>query len=507
MKRIAVIICAFLFCTLFLCSCSNEYVSVKYKNDNEIELTVHDEVKKTVTITSNYGKSLTLEPLDGKDDVTILPLAGYKLLYYEVNGEKVYDSLLDLTDLSNGANIKVVMDYATYELPIVNIDTDGKEIVTKNSYYNMTFSLTNTEKELKDITGGIRLRGNVTLYFPKKAYRMEFTDKQGLFGHEKARSWVLLADYLDPATLNNYTALSLGAKSDAMLFTPTAHKVNVYINGDFRGLYTLCELIEEDEGRLGIEQKITGDMMDLKDFNFLVSMDKYAIEDPDAKKNETYFYIASIDKYFELKYPTKNQFVSEYQFRKFFSQLVVYYEELVTAFQNGDLEKINSEVNMDSLVDYLIIDQIMGEKDHYWKSFNMFYIANSDNEKASGRLNFGPIWDYDWALYTPFTEEPNEYYEIGEEYRFTNFFYKSVIDTPELYSIVEERYNGIFAPALEEIIEDVKVQQQNMTESYLQNQKKWYSKTPDITEKNIDFLNRYLAFRLEFLNEKWALDK
>ena len=507
MKRIAVILCAFLFCGLFLCSCSDEYVSVRYKDDGKIELTVHDEVEKTVTVTSNYGSSVTIEPIYGEDDVNILALPGYKLLYCEINGERLYGSLLDLGKLSDKTVVNAVTDYATMELPIVNIDTGGKEIATKSAYYDMKFSLTNTENELVNVSGGIRLRGNVTLTYPKKAYRMEFTDKVSLFGQERARSWVLLADYLDPASLNNYAAFSLGAESDALLFTPTAHKVNVYINGGFYGLYTLCEKIEADEGRLGIEQTITGDMMDLKDFNFFVSMDKYVIEDSKAKKNEDYFYIASIDKYFELKYPKKKDFVSEYQFRQFFSQLVLYYEELVTAFQNGDIEKINNEINVDSLVDYLIIDQIMGEKDHYWKSFNMFYISASNNEKAGGRLNFGPIWDYDWALYTPFTSEPNQYYEIGEEYRFTNFFYKCVIDTPQLYSRVEERYNEVFVPALDKVIKDLKTQQENMKESYIENQKRWYANTPDITEKNIDFLNRYLAFRLEFLKEKWSLYK
>ena len=149
----------------------------------------------------------------------------------------------------------------------------------------------------------------------------------------------------------------------------------------------------------------------------------------------------------------------------------------------------------------------MGEKDHYWKSFNMFYIADSSNEKASGKLNFGPVWDYDWALYTPYTEAPNQYYEIGEDYRFTNFFYMSVMENPELYNRVEQRYNDVFAPALAEVIADLKVQEGKMTESYKENQKRWYSSTPDITEKNIDFLNRYLDFRLEFLKEKWSLDK
>ena len=77
MKRIAVIICAFLFCALFLCACSgDEYVSVKHKDGGKIELTVHDEVKKTVTIIPNYNGSVAVETVNGKDDVNILGKTG-----------------------------------------------------------------------------------------------------------------------------------------------------------------------------------------------------------------------------------------------------------------------------------------------------------------------------------------------------------------------------------------------------------------------------------------------
>jgi hypothetical protein len=179
---------------------------------------------------------------------------------------------------------------------------------------------------------------------------------------------------------------------------------------------------------------------------------------------------------------------------------------MLVAARDGNVEYLKKECNMNSLVDYLIIDQIMGERDHKTKSFNMYFTTTSDNPDINNKLTFGPIWDYDWALYTPYTEAPNQHYEIGEDYRFTNFFYTSVIENPELYNRVEQRYNGVFAPALAEVIADLKVQEGKMTESYNENQKRWYSSTPDITEKNIDFLNRYLAFRLEFLKEKWKLE-
>ena len=59
-------------------------------------------------------------------------------------------------------------DYATYELPIININTKGASINSKVEYTDMTFSLENCEDELFEIAGGIRLRGNSTRVLPKK---------------------------------------------------------------------------------------------------------------------------------------------------------------------------------------------------------------------------------------------------------------------------------------------------------------------------------------------------
>ena len=157
------------------------------------------------------------------------------------------------------------------------------------------------------------------------------------------------------------------------------------------GIFTLCEQVQENKGRIGIEEDITADMTELKDFNFFIAMDGKVLEDPEAVEGETYFYLEEYGKYIELKYPEKDQFVSEEQFESFFSQLEEYMTYIFGIFTEGDVEKILSEVNIETLVDYLIIDQIMGEKDHHYHSFNMFFTSTSGDESIDGKLNFGPI--------------------------------------------------------------------------------------------------------------------
>ena len=431
---------------------------------------------------------------------------GYTFLgWYYTNEEITEKWNFSENVITEDITLTAKWDYATYELPIVNIDTAGT-VNSKIEYTDMIFSIENCDGELNGISGGIRLRGNTTMKLPKKPYRIKFDKKQSLFGLDKAKSWVLLADYLDPSALHNYTAFNLASEMDGLSFTPTPHKVNVYMNGEYAGLYTLCEQVQENEGRMDIElDEITEDMVDLKQFNFFIAMDHSVRLDTDAIPNETYFYIEEYDRYFEVKYPEKEQFTSEEQFRSFMEQLKAYIVEMWEAFESYDLEKIKAEANVDSLIDFLIIDFIMGENDHTNNSFNMYYTNTSNDPRENGKLNFGPIWDYDLALNTHYTGTPNENFEYNPRINYSNVYFKAVAGIPELFELLKDRYNNHAVYVLEEYMAEIDTIVSAMDESLNLNQELWYSEIrDDLTYKNIVFLKDFLRQRKSQLDKLWA---
>lgn len=441
---------------------------------------------------------------------------GYRFLgWYYIDGEYAEEWSFIGYSVTEDITLVAIWDYATYELPIVNIDTAGSAINSKENYTTMTFSMENCDAELTDVSGGIRLRGNSTMSYAKKPYRIKFDKKQSLFGLDSAKSWVLLADYLDPSALHNYTAFSLGAELDGLSFTPTPHKVNVYLNGEYVGLYTICEQVQENKGRLDIEMnEIDPAWTELKQFNFLVAMDASTSADASAVLGETYFYVEKYDKYFELKYPEKDQFASDEQFESFFSQLKAYTIEMLDAFATGDIEKIKAEVNLNSLVDYFIIDTIMGEHDHSWKSFNMYYTSTADDPNENQKLNFGPIWDYDWCLNTGWTGVPNNqfgvnlqiaYLDPGTNPYFRVFNYNNRDN--ELYELVKTRYTLYAGTALENYIDGLDALIASMSESIALNHSRWYSSlAEDLSDKNLTFLKEYLTARKAQLDALWCIE-
>ena len=389
----------------------------------------------------------------------------------------------------------------TDELPIVSVSTNGAAVDSRD-YVDMTLTLAGVTDPLIDVHGSIRLRGNSTYGFVKKPYRIKFDQKQSLFGLDKAKSWVLLADYLDPSTLHNYAALTLAATSEHLDFVPTPHKVNLYLNGEYAGVYTLCEQVQEQAGRLDLETEIKRSMNELSDYNFLICMNYNAPVKPGAKEGETYFYLSSCDRYFELEYPTKEDFTTEAQFRRFFDALEDYMRETVSAFQSSSRSYLNKNVDMDTLMDLYIVDRIMGERDHHWKSVFMYYRG----AEGDAKLHFGPPWDYDFCMYTQWTGEPNEEFDLTNKFNpgEASLFYRPFLDSTYYSRKVAERYREHFSDALTEVIGKVEAQAAAMEQSLTHNQDRWYSDKPTITEDNLEFFVKYLKNMKTRMDREWG---
>ena len=145
------------------------------------------------------------------------------------------------------------------EVPKIIIYTrDNVFPYDKENYVKGTLQIVEQPNEenviFEEAPMGIRLRGNSTYECPKKPFRIKFDQKQSLFGLPKAKSWVLLANYYDKSQMRNYLAYLTANKLDNLDFQPASIFVEVEINGEYQGLYLLCEQMETGTGRVDIEQ-------------------------------------------------------------------------------------------------------------------------------------------------------------------------------------------------------------------------------------------------------------
>lgn len=102
----------------------------------------------------------------------------------------------------------------------------------------------------------IRGRGNGTWLLEKKPYQIKLEERADLLQtgdpSERGRTWVLLAEMTDPSFLHNHLAYNLGLELGMQGATHSEH-VDLYYDGEYRGLYLLAEKPEIGKGR--IEQR------------------------------------------------------------------------------------------------------------------------------------------------------------------------------------------------------------------------------------------------------------
>jgi len=308
------------------------------------------------------------------------------------------------------------VDVSAYEnMPIIEISTEDEVLpYNKEDYVNCSFKISNCldeshnfEVNMKDEYGdedsvGIRLRGNSTQGMPKKPYRIKFDKKKSLFGLEKNKSWVLLADYLDQSAIRNYSAFTLANMMGNLDFTPTPHHIVLFMNGYYQGLYLLCEQVDEKEGRANVETDI---LETDESYPFLVEMDRNALTEGITGVDNfqpDYFYPI------EIKYPEAEDrlsgetdvvfgYIQEY-INAVFTLLNTDAETVEVSFSNGPVS-IEDLVDVDGFMEYWLVNEIMFNQDSTWGSIYL-------HKTKDGKLKFGPNWDFDWSMSDSYTGVP-----------------------------------------------------------------------------------------------------
>ena len=129
--------------------------------------------------------------------------------------------------------------------------------------YGSTLSNCDESFAFEGIGVNIRARGNSTFGAPKKPFRLKFDKKQGMLGlngGQKYKSWVLMADYYDGSMLRTYGTFKFAkALMENVYYSSDCTHVEVYLNGEYRGVYLLCEQTQINRGRVDIPEMEEGD--------------------------------------------------------------------------------------------------------------------------------------------------------------------------------------------------------------------------------------------------------
>ncbi|MCR5294197.1 MAG: CotH kinase family protein [Lachnospiraceae bacterium] len=299
-----------------------------------------------------------------------------------------------LVQTSSLPSLAVTLDGVT--LDEVHLDKSIKHPVALTTLYDPENSKYNLS-----VTGGeFKGRGNTSwVCYDKKGFQIKFPQDVSLLGMEPAKKWILLGNASDPSLLRNKLAFD-AAKAFPFSFSPDNEFADLWINGDYRGLYLISEKIEINRNRLALS---SGN-------GVLVEYDNVFYEDEDLWFADDY------GEHFALK-DSENENPDE-DFAVFEEKI----RALDAALKAKDWEAASGNADMESIASMLILNEYYASKESATTSF--FWYLDGEKDK----LHAGPAWDFDTCMQDDSKPE--------EIYVFQNKYYKYLLDFDEFEDVL-----------------------------------------------------------------------
>lgn len=337
--------------------------------------------------------------------------------------------------------------------------------------------------KLKSISG----RGNVTWTdYDKKPYNIVASDDVSLLNMGSARKWILLANATDPSNMRNKIALDL-AQYVGLEYSSDSRWVDLYLNGDYVGLYLLCEKNEVHLERVAISEE----------GSFLVSLE----QETRLKAQDIPYVITDAKQALRIQYPSV---VSDAEKEA----ILNCWQSIENALLSDDgidpeTEKLWTDlIDLDSWVKKYLLEELLGNWDASYIS-QFFYC---DGYQEGAKVYAGPAWDYDrtlgntsWQFQIPNALYAQRLYVKGN-YE-TPWFYE-LYQKPEFYDRMVDVYQEVFIPALHHVLEErLPEYVSSIAAAHQMDQLRWGANN-ELTDEQ-EFIHQFITDKMDFLVDLW----
>ena len=444
----------------------------------------------------------TPNSLGNYSEVTAVAKIGYKFVKW--SDGRTTPSRCDTKSLKL-AKITAVFEHEILDMPIIKIDTStGTDVTTRSEYIYADMEVVETDGTVTYETDRLQIRGrgNSTWSLPKKSYRMKLPSKQNLLdvGKGKEKDWILLACHCDHTLQRVGLAFQLANMLTGIDHVPGSRPVEVYLNGEYRGVYLLTEQTEVAESRVNIDDS---DPDNNPSLDFLFEMTAWEFDYGFTVRGRKIGIKSDL--------PTSEE-KRNAEIERADAALTAAYD----ALYEGNKEKIEALVDLNSLIDTYLLHEITKNFDTGFDSFYMYYITGD-------KLYFGSPWDYDLALGN--ANLGSEFY-YGLQAAITPIFFDpnlAWVDTsnPWFYNVMEHEWFREMVVArwdeMKETIETLPSYVTANTEQYINSYNRNFEKWPifgqafvrttgiilkfDSYEQHTFYLSYWTAARIAWLDE------
>lgn len=413
----------------------------------------------------------------------------------------------------------------------------------------------------------VKVRGNWTTTYDKKPLRIKFTERQNLLGLNdgaQTKNWVLLAQYKDGSMLRDKTALAIADEllAEDGLYASDAEFAEVEINGKYWGVYLLAEMQQINENRISIteaEKGYTG-----TDIGYFMEFDGYYTNEEELQsfrvdyaenapltpfdgeggngKSVTCLPVGSRDEKSDVGITIKSDIYSQEQHDFIESYVnnvyrIMYYSaykdtayvfsedytEITETTEITPQEAVERAVNVESLADMYILNEIACDADIYWSSF---FMDADFGEGGDRRLTFEAPWDFDSAFGNkPRCTDGTGFYaanivpDVNDVYETINPWLAVLMYEEWFTDIIRENWTQAYdSGAFERVYSMIEEDTAMYSEAFTRNYSKWNNIVNNSSFRGelskgashcrthaeaSEYLLGWLETRIEFLNGYW----
>lgn len=213
----------------------------------------------------------------------------------------------------------------------------------------------------------IKRRGGASMKYKKHSYRIELLGKIALADLPADDDWILNANYIDKTFMRHKINYDLFRKMHPENIAVQSAYTEVFLNGEYRGLYVLMEKI--DASTTFLQKKNSGAML---------------FKEPPIFFEERLAKVQEPKNYFQQKVPKKKKIDKT-------EEIEAFHQFLFNSPDSVFYKKIESKVNLRNVIDWHLLLLFSNNSDGILKNF---YLLKRDFESP---FEFIP-WDYDHSF-------------------------------------------------------------------------------------------------------------
>ena len=356
---------------------------------------------------------------------------------------------------------------------------------------------------------GIELRGQSSFEFDQKPYGIEIRDDLGkgksmpLLGLPPESDFVLHSCYADKTCMRNALTYVVGREMGAadQRWAPRSRYVEIFVDGQYQGLYLLVERIKKDKARVNLPAPAADTTMGDVSGGYIISQ-----EGDGGRVGEDFPSPLDLRGKMVYRYPRADVITAA---QKSYLQDALKSLAQTLGSEKGLTEVVRKRIDVASFVDYELVQELSNNVDAYWKSWFFYKLPDG----AGGQFFSGPLWDYDLG-YGNIIFKKRYCSNTWATSELTSGPMAALVNHPEFKDALRCRWNSLRAAGgpldLERLEQKITAFSQHIGKAKARDQMRWHNIGAWIWPNNyiggswadeVTYLRYWLRRRLSFLDK------